>query len=193
MSGSLRVGAAWVLVVPFLVFARPTSTSVLAGACLAAAGVAMRAWAAGSIDKGATLATGGPYAHTRNPLYLGSFVIGMGVALAGGHWAWPVAFALVFATVYIPTMRREAGELADRFGERYGHYAANVPAFSVRLSAYRPPGPAAGDRSRAGDGSGDSAEPGFSWSRYARYREWEAVLGVLGLLGVLLLKVAWRG
>ncbi|MGD2045860.1 MAG: isoprenylcysteine carboxylmethyltransferase family protein [Gemmatimonadota bacterium] len=193
MSGSFRVGAAWALVVPFLVLARPTSTSVLAGGCLAAAGVAMRAWAAGSIDKGATLATGGPYAHTRNPLYLGSFVIGIGVALAGGHWGWPVAFALVFATVYIPTMRREAGELADRFGERYRHYATNVPAFSVRLSTYRPPGSAVGDRGRAAHGDGDAAEPGFSWSRYARYREWEAALGVLGLFGVLVVKVAWGG
>jgi protein-S-isoprenylcysteine O-methyltransferase Ste14 len=175
MSGRLRVGAAWVLVVPFLVLSRPTSASLVTGACLAVTGLAVRAWAAGWIDKGAALATGGPYAHTRNPLYLGSFIIGVGIALAGAHWAWLAGLTLLFVVVYVPTMRREAAELNDRFGERYRHYAASVPAFSVRLSPYR----------RVGASSTARPSGGFTWSRYRRYREWEAALGVLLIFGAL--------
>lgn len=152
----------------------------MGGACVAVVGLAMRAWAAGSIDKGATLATGGPYAYTRNPLYLGSFVIGIGIALAGAHWAWLVAFTLFFVIVYVPTMRREAAELIDRFGERYRDYSANVPAFSWRLSPYR----------QVAASSTGSPSGGFTWSRYRRYREWEAALGVLLVFGVLVSRLA---
>lgn len=180
MSGRLRVWAAWALVAPFVVLARPTPKLLVAGACIAVVGLALRAWAAGCIDKGRALATGGPYAHTRNPLYLGSFIIGAGVALAGGHWVWIAVFALFFAAVYIPTMRREAVELSDRFGERYRAYAANVPAFSVSLVPYRATGR-------------DSAPAGFAWSRYGRYREWEASLGVLGLFALLSAKLWLSG
>ena len=180
MSGRLRVGAAWALVVPFVALSRPAPTLLVSGAFISVVGLALRAWAAGSIDKGEALATGGPYAYTRNPLYLGSFIIGAGAGLAGGHWVWLAVFALFFAAVYIPTMRREAEELSDRFGERYREYAAHVPAFAVSMAPYRAT-------------EADSAPSGFAWSRYGRYREWEAALGVLGLFAVLSAKLWLSG
>ena len=177
MPGSVRVGAAWLLAIAFVILARPTAALTALGGGVAVAGLALRAWAAGCIDKGGALAVGGPYAHTRNPLYLGSFVIGTGISLAGGHWAWPLAFAAAFGAVYVPTMRREAEELAERFGELYRDYAAAVPGFAVRLSPYR----------------GPESPSGFRWGLYLRYREWEAALGVGVLLGLLALKLRIAG
>lgn len=187
VPGRLRIGAAWVLALIFLGLARPTVDLLVAAGSVAAVGLALRAWAAGAIDKGAELAVRGPYAHTRNPLYLGSFVTGVGVALAGGHWGWPIAFASLFVVVYVPTMRREARELADRFGDRYRRYAAHVPSFAVRLTPYRASARDGGDV--AEDRSVVASRPDFTWSRYLRYREWEAALGVLAILGVLAAKV----
>lgn len=184
MPGGLRVGSAWLFAMLFLVFARPTTPLLLIGSGVSSLGLALRAWAAGSVDKGAALAIGGPYAYTRNPLYLGSFVIGVGLSLGGGHWGWPVAFAVFYLAVYVPTVRREAAELAERFGEEYRAYAARVPALRVRLTPYR---------AGSGGATFGAAAARFSWARYTRYREWEAVLGVVGVLGVLALKAYLRG
>ena len=177
MRGRLRVTLAWLLVPFFLFFAHPTGRSVAVGFAVTLPGLLLRGWAAGSIDKGETLTTTGPYAYTRNPLYLGSFVIGVGIAIGGGHWGWIVAFALFFTAVYLPTVRREATELRQRFGEPYDRYVSRVPAFALRLTPYRP-----APTSRA-----------FSLGRYHRYREWEAALGVAGLLAVLALKASLSG
>lgn len=178
MPGSWRIAAAWLLAVPFLLLARPTTPLLAVSTVLSVVGLIIRGWAAGSIDKGASLAVGGPYAYTRNPLYLGSFVIGMGLSAAGGRWAWPVLFAFVFVAVYVPTLRREASELTERFGDRYRDYRAEVPAYGVRLTPYR----------STDDGSQGGGRLSFSWQRYVRYREWEAALGVASMLVVLAVK-----
>jgi len=164
----------WLIVLPFLVLARPTPTLLVWGAGLAALGLLIRGWSAGTIEKGEALATTGPYAFTRNPLYLGSFILGVGLALPGGHFVWPVAFAAFFGVVYVPTMRREAERLHDVFGTRYAEYAAQVPAFLPRLRPYQA-------------GPGDVG--GFQWSRYLRYREWEALLGAATALAILSLRL----
>ena len=122
------------------------------------------------------MATTGPYAHTRNPLYLGSFMLGAGVTVAGGQWVFGVAFLAFFVLVYRATVRREVAELEVRFGERYRVYTAQVPAVLTRFSAYR------GERS-------ELPPEGFSRARYMRNREWEATLGVVVALGVLALKL----
>ena len=84
--GTLRLRAIWLLAVPFFLGAHPTIPLLFMGAAQATVGIAIRAWAAGTIDKERGLATTGPYAHTRNPLYLGTFLIGMGVTVGGGRW-----------------------------------------------------------------------------------------------------------
>jgi len=176
IPGSVRIGAAWLLAVPFLVFSRPTASLVLIGGAIAALGLAIRGWAAGTVEKDRDLTTSGPYAHTRNPMYLGSFVIGLGLTLAGGGWTWTVAFVLFFVLVYAPTMSREGRGLAERFGTAYEEYARAVPAFVPRLR------PASAGRSSIG---------GFDWSRYRRYREWEALLGAGTVLIALALKLRY--
>jgi hypothetical protein len=138
-------------------------------------GLALRAGAAGFIRKDRELATTGPYAHTRNPLYLGSFVLGVGISVAGGRWQFVVALLLFFIMVYRATVRREDAELEERFGERYRAYRVQVPSVLPRIHAYR-------------EGGSDSLL-GFSTARYLRNREWEALLGAVAAFGALLLKL----
>ena len=97
----LRLRAVWLLIIPFYIYASPTTILIWSGAGVSTAGLALRAWAAGSIQKDHELATTGPYAHTRNPLYLGSFILGVGVTVAGGQWMFGVAF-LAFFLVVLP-------------------------------------------------------------------------------------------
>jgi len=172
----LRLRAVWLLIIPFYIFASPTTDLIWWGAGVSTAGLALRAWAAGSIRKDRELATAGPYAHTRNPLYLGSFILGVGVTIAGGQWVLGVAFLSFFILVYRATVFREAGELEARFGESYRVYAAQVPSVLPRVIAH------CGERS-------ESAPMGFSGERYMRNREWEAALGAAAAFGALALKL----
>ena len=102
-------------------------------------GLWVRGWAAGTIHKNEVLTTTGPYDHTRNPLYVGSFLLGLGITLAGGHWIWPTVFVLFYAGVYGRTMAGEARLLTELFGDRFLEYAANVPAVLPRLTPWRAP------------------------------------------------------
>ncbi len=175
----LRLKAVWLLVVPFLWLCRPTLELVLIGASIAGAGLLLRAWAAGTIHKEEDLTTSGPYAFTRNPLYLGSFLIGIGVTVAGGHWIWTALFVAFFSVVYARTMASEARRLTELFGERYRTYALHVPAFLPRPTPFRPGRP---------DRSG-----GFRLGQYRRNREWEALLGGLAAFAFLALKALGTG
>ena len=175
----LRLKAVWLIVIPFFFFSRPTVGLVASGAVLAAVGLWIRGWSAGTIDKDEELTTSGPYAFTRNPLYVGSLVIGIGVSLAGGHWVWPTVFLLFYAGMYGRTMAHEEARLRELFGDRYLDYATHVPGFLPRATPYR--------TGASGGGSG------FRWSQYTRNREWEASLGALVAFGILLSKSLWAG
>jgi hypothetical protein len=132
--------------------------------------VALRAWAAGCVEKDASLATSGPYGLTRNPLYLGSALIGAGFAIAGRSLIMAIAFAALLIFIYVPVMRREERFLQAKFGEIYPRYAREVPLFFPRFGA--------------------SASRGvFSWARYKRNREYEAALGFVAGIAVLTLKM----
>lgn len=166
----LRLRAVWVLVLPFLWFARPTPGLLAAGAVVALLGLSIRGWAAGTIHKERELTTTGPYAHVRHPLYLGSLFIGLGVTLAGGRWVFAVLFLVFYLGVYSRTMAGETELLSGLFGERFEHWRARVPAFVPRPTPYRAP-----------DGGG----AGFRWAQYRRNREWEAALGVAAAFAFL--------
>ena len=172
----LRLRAVWLLVIPFLWLARPTPGLLLLGGGLALAGLALRGWAAGVIRKERELTVHGPYAHTRNPLYLGSLLLGMGVVAAGGRWLFLPIFLGFFVLVYGRTIRGEEALLERQFGEPYRDYVRNVPLLLPRLTPYRPV-----DR--------DSALPRFSLARYRKNREWEAALGVVAGFGFLAAKL----
>ncbi|MBI4539832.1 MAG: isoprenylcysteine carboxylmethyltransferase family protein [Gemmatimonadetes bacterium] len=174
----IRLRLAWLLVPPFFYFARPTLPLLAAGLALAVAGATLRAWAAGVIRKDRALAVTGPYAHTRNPLYLGSCLIGLGLAIASGRVEFVILFVALFALVYGRAMRVEAEALEKEFGDAYRGYARTVPTFLPRLRPYRPE--AVGAAEVAGSRGG-----GFDFRRYLGNREYQTAVGLLAGFGIL--------
>ncbi len=175
----LRLRAEWLLILPFLWFTRPTPQWMAAGAALALVGVLIRGWAAGVIlGKDKKLTTSGPYARTRNPLYLGTLFLGLGLTVGGGHWIWPVVFLAFFVSVYGMTMRGEVELLTELFGDAYRHYAEHVPLFVPSVTAYRSP-----------EGPGRS----FTWAAWKTNREYEALLGAGAAFVFFLAKWWWLG
>ena len=135
----LRVPTGFLMVVAFAWFSHPTAGSLAAGFPISLVGLALRAWAAGCLAKNQELATGGPYAYTRNPLYLGTLLVAAGLAIAARSIGFGVLFAAVFVLVYLPVIQLEEQHLRRLFA-KYGGYAAEVPAFWPRLRARRSPG-----------------------------------------------------
>jgi protein-S-isoprenylcysteine O-methyltransferase Ste14 len=132
----IRVPAGFVLAPLLFISARPSPATLAAGAFVAVLGLAIRAWASGHLKKNQELANSGPYAHTRNPLYLGTFLLGMGVAIGSGA-AWFVAvFAAVYLVIYVPVMIAEADHMRDLFSDEYKEYSRHVPLFVPRFSPY---------------------------------------------------------
>ena len=156
----------------FLLFARPSPATLLAGALVSLFGLSLRAWAAGHIRKNDALAVSGPYAYTRNPLYLGSFFLGLGFTIGSGRWPLGLLFAALFLGIYLPVMRVESRTLEKLFGESFADYARAVPLFFTRCTPYRT----------------SDARVRFDRSLYLRYREYEAALGLLIAWGLLILK-----
>jgi protein-S-isoprenylcysteine O-methyltransferase Ste14 len=156
----------------FLLFARPRPVTLLAGITISFFGLLLRAWAAGHIRKNSALATSGPYAFTRNPLYLGNFLLGLGFTIGSGWWPLGILFAVLFLGIYLPVMRVESETLAQLFGESYQSYARGVPIFLPRVTPYR---------------SGEDKTE-FDSSLYMRYREYRAALGLLVAWGLLVFK-----
>ena len=175
----IRTKMVWLLVLPFLWCSRPTTGLRAIGVALAAVGLLIRGWAAGTIRKDESLTTSGPYAYTRNPLYVGSLFIGLGVTVAGGHWIWPALFFAFYVVVYGRTMSGETELLTKLFGERFLHYAEAVPALLPRMIRYRP--------------LQLDADGGFRVSRYMRNNEWEALLGAGAAFAFLAMKQSWLG
>lgn len=144
------------------------------GGAIALPGLALRAWAIGHLRKNDALAITGPYAYTRNPLYLGSFLMGVGFTIASGRLVLGIVFAALFLGIYVPVMRVESATLAQLFGESYQRYLAAVPLFFPRFSPYR-------------EGTGDAAT--FDAALYKRYREYQAAIGLVLAWVLLALKV----
>ena len=132
----LRLPLGFIFGIGYLIFARPTPLTLAVGGIIALVGVIVRGWASGHISKNERLATSGPYAHTRNPLYFGSFLIAAGFAIAA-HWALLLVVVAFFVLVYAPTMQRERANIAGRFPREYELYAANVPAFVPRPTPWK--------------------------------------------------------
>src|SRR5205085_8202507 len=157
--------------------ARPKPLTLIGGGAVALCGLLLRAGAAGHIRRKDRLATSGPYAFTRNPLYLGSFIMGLGFTFAAGRWWWLLGgmFMALFLGIYLPVMRVEAATLAELFKDEFEAYARHVPLFLPRLTPYR---------------DGATAATKFDANLYLRYREYRAAFGWLGAWGLLACK-AW--
>jgi len=170
-----RVRLGYPLGVAVLYFSRPAPPSILLGALTGILGLGVRAYAAGYLHKQEVLTIAGPYAYTRNPLYLGSAILALGAGIATRSWISALILIVYFAVFYSIVMQREAKELQLRHGASFEDYARAVPFFIPRLTAAKL--------------SADSAGS-FSLSQYKKNHEWRAAVGFLFLLVVLL--VIWR-
>jgi protein-S-isoprenylcysteine O-methyltransferase Ste14 len=167
-----RVPAGWLLGILALWLAKPTPSYLITGILIAVVGEALRLWASGYLEKDRRLATEGPYAWTRNPLYFGSLLVGLGFTLATGRPLFLLVLAALFAAVYLPVMKREAARLETAFPATYPFYASRVPLLIPRVP--RVPGTGAG----------------FSWNQVWKNGEPRTVLGLLLVAAILFLK--WR-
>ncbi len=167
----LRVPAGFAFGLFYLVVANPCTSLFTAGLVTAALGLVLRFWAAGHLQKHQLLTVSGPYRWTRNPLYLGSFAIGLGFSLAGGEWWLVLVFLGLFALLYFPVMAAEEGELVSGYGDRAREYIRRTPRF-LPLTA----------------GAFPASSQAFSLRRALRNREHHTVLGFLLVLGYLLVK-----
>ncbi|MEO6656426.1 MAG: isoprenylcysteine carboxylmethyltransferase family protein [Pyrinomonadaceae bacterium] len=155
----IRVPLGFLFAIVFLVFAEPTVLSLVVGGFIVAIGVAIRAWASGHIRKASVLAVSGPYAYTRNPLYVGSFILGVGFTVAAGVWWLAVIFSVLFIGIYLPVMRVETEDIRRIFGEDFDEYEKNVPLLIPRFTPWKKTGVK------------------FDFQLYLRYREYRAALG----------------
>ena len=170
-----RVRLGYPLAAAVLWFAKPTLHGIWVGGLVGVAGLCVRAYAAGYLHKQEVLTVTGPYAYTRNPLYLGSAILALGAGIATQSWMSAGIVILYFAVFYSVVMRREEGELRTRHGEAFEEYAKAVPLFFPRVTGAKL--------------AGGSAEA-FSFGQYKKNHEWQASLGFAFLLTVLL--VIWR-
>jgi protein-S-isoprenylcysteine O-methyltransferase Ste14 len=174
-----RVRLGYPVAVIYWLLATPSPRWILVGGSIALIGLLVRAAAAGYLRKSEELATSGPYARTRNPLYFGSSLLAAGFAVAGASW-WAAGVVMVyFAVFYYAVMRNEEQELRERYGSAFKEYAARVPLFCPRPFGSQ-------SETRALDGS--SARE-FSWAQYRRNREYQALIGTIAALGFVWLRM----
>jgi protein-S-isoprenylcysteine O-methyltransferase Ste14 len=170
----IRVPLGFVFAVLYLWLARPTWQFMLIGSIGIAPGLVIRALASGHVRKNESLATSGPYAYTRNPLYLGSLLIGVGFVVAARSWWIGLVLILFFFAIYIPVIRDEEAFLRQKFPE-FEEYAARVPRMFPRLMPRL---------------NRDSEVPArFSLELYLKHREYNALLGALAVMAALIVKM----
>src|SRR5216684_1697838 len=172
-----RVRLGYPLAMAVLYFSRPISCSILLGAMVGIVGLWLRAYAAGYLHKQEVLTVTGPYAYTRNPLYLGSAILALAAGIATRSWIAALILIIYFVTFYSVVMRREEKELSLRHGAAFAEYARAVPLFLPRLTVAKLSGSSAGS---------------FSFAQYKKNHEWQAALGFLLLLAVLLVISRFR-
>lgn len=170
-----RVPLGFAFAAAYLWFARPAWAWIAGGSAFVVTGLAVRAAASGHIKKNRELTTTGPYAYMRNPLYLGSILIAIGFVMAARN-AWIAAgAALMFSVIYVPVVIAEEKYLRSVFAD-YDQYAARVPRFFPRSTAYKSGGPG----------------EGYSWELYMKHREYQAALGSVVMMGALIAKLLLR-
>jgi protein-S-isoprenylcysteine O-methyltransferase Ste14 len=170
----VRVPLGFAFAAAYIWLARPTIPSIAIGSGIALAGLCVRALASGHVEKNEVLATAGPYAYTRNPLYLGSLVLAAGFLIAAKSWWLPLIAAVMLVAIYFPVIRSEEAFLRARFPE-FSNYASQVPRLIPQLRPY-------GNRSRSNS---------FSWHLYWKHREYNAALGAGLMIAALIAKSVW--
>lgn len=168
----IRVPLTFAFAAVYLWRAQPTGLSILIGGLIVIPGLILRTLASGHVRKNEQLTTSGPYAYTRNPLYLGSIIVAAGFAVAARSWWLAIIMFAIFLAIYVPVIRNEEVFLRGRFAE-FDQYARQVPALLPRLEPYA-------------DRSGK-----FSWKLYRQHREYNAMVGSVVIMAVLGAKLFW--
>lgn len=174
----VRVPLGFATAILFLIFARPTPASLATSLILTIPGVWLRGYASGYVTKNSGLTCTGPYAHTRNPLYLGSMFIAFGIALASDKVWLAILLVALFLFIYIPVILSEEEFLRHTF-PGYNEYCAAVPRLLPRITAARL--------------EVASSSPGaFSMARYRRHREYNSLIGTTAMYAVLIVLMILR-
>lgn len=174
LARRIRVPLGFLVAIGYWWLARPNWWSLAAGVCIATLGICLRGAASGRVKKAAEVTTGGPYAYTRNPLYLGSIIVATGFAAAARSVWIAVALVVIFLAVYIPVIRWEESYMRSQF-PNYEDYARRVPRLLPRLTpAFAP-------------------EKGNAFSRelYLKHREYNTLLGAALMIAALVIKIVW--
>lgn len=168
----IRVPMGFAFAAFYLWIARPSWPSVAIGTLVAAPGILLRALASGHVKKNEELTTSGPYAFTRNPLYLGSLIMAGGFAIAARNlWVF-ILMVIVFCVIYLPVIRAEEAFLRQTF-PHFDEYARSVPRLWPRWSPFR------------------ESRNAFSRTLYWHHREYNVTLGTVAVLAALVAKLMW--
>jgi protein-S-isoprenylcysteine O-methyltransferase Ste14 len=170
----IRVPLGFLFAVLYFWLAHPSWRSMMLGALVIIPGLLIRALASGHVRKNEALATSGPYAYTRNPLYLGSLLMGLGFCVAARSWWVGLALVAMFFAIYLPVIRDEEKFLRGKFPD-FDQYASRVPRMLPRL------------RPHANEEQQVPAT--FSLDLYSKHREYNALLGALAMMAALILKM----
>jgi protein-S-isoprenylcysteine O-methyltransferase Ste14 len=162
----VRTGSFCVILI--VVLAKPNIRFLLGSVGICSIGLLIRAWASGHLVKEKELAISGPYQYTRNPLYFGNLILGIGVAMGANSWAALVIFLAYFSLFYPFVIKREIERMKELFPEKYDEYKKRVPLF---FPSFR---------------HGSPSNSRFSWSLYMKNKEYRALLGTV-LFGLLLM------
>lgn len=181
-----RVRLGYPVAIIYWLLATPTWSSIAYGTIVALFGLIVRAAAAGYLRKDRELAVTGPYARTRNPLYLGSAILAAGFVVASHSWIAGLLVSLYFGIFYCAVMRNEEEDLRMRFGPDFDAYASRVPLFFPSIFA------SGGSQSPAKSPLNGEANGGFSWAQYRRNREYRALLGTIGAMTMVGLRMYIR-
>lgn len=167
-----RVRAGLPCVLLTLVLAEPNYYSLLSGLGFFILGMLLRAWSSGHLTKNTELTTSGPYRYTRNPLYLGNMLMGLGV-VAAGRSLWVLALiSLYFFLFYPAIILKEREKMRELYPESYRQYSSRIPALLPTWKAY----PLAPPRV-------------FRWELYRKNKEYRAIQASLVFWGLMLLKI----
>jgi len=169
----LRVTCGFFMVAAFAWFSNPNELSLALGLPLSVLGLALRAWATGHLEKNQRLTESGPYAHVRNPLYLGTAMVATGLAIASRSWPLAALFTAVFVLIYLPVIELEEQHLSNLFPE-FLAYAQRVPQLIPNLRGVR-----------------STAQ--FRGSLYIKNREYQALLGFFTGVALLIAKLTIPG
>ena len=176
-----RVHVGIVFALLYVAFSRTDAGRLIPGALVVAMGEGIRVWACGHLVRNEVLTRDGPYRHIRHPLYLGSFLIGVGLSILAQYpLAWLGFFVLLYIGFYLPAMYVEELRLQSLFGAEYQEYMEEVPRLLPRL----------GRRSVLQEGDGGRPRKQFSWAHaQTRNRELRTVVVMAALIVVQALKL----